>query len=70
MKSEVHKTKVDTRDKWCDQMIDDIVCIKESCDALRRAPRHVLTRVAKCMAVDGGILDNVLYWVKYANFVT
>jgi hypothetical protein len=30
-------------------------------DALRRATRHVLTRVAKCTDVDGGIFKNVLY---------
>jgi len=70
MKSEVHKTKVDTRDKLCDQIMDDIDSINKSYDALRRATRHVLARVAKCMAVDGGILDNVLYWVKYTYFVT
>ena len=70
MKCEVHKTKVDTRDKSCDHIMYDIDSIKESCDALRRATRHVLTRFAKCMAVDGGILDNVLYWVKYKDFVT
>jgi len=60
MKSEVHQTKVDSRDKSCDHIMDDIDSIKESCDALKRATRHVLTRVAKFMAVDGGILDNVL----------
>jgi hypothetical protein len=27
----------------------------------RRATRHVLTRVAKCTDVDGGIFENVLY---------
>jgi hypothetical protein len=27
----------------------------------RAATRHVLTRVAKCIDVDGGILKNVLY---------
>jgi hypothetical protein len=27
----------------------------------RRATRHVLTRVAKCIDVDGGIFENVLY---------
>jgi hypothetical protein len=27
----------------------------------RRATRHVLTRVAKCIAVDGGIFGNVLH---------
>ena len=29
MKSEVHKTKVDTRDKLCDQIMDDIDSIKK-----------------------------------------
>jgi len=50
--------------------MDDIASIKESCDVLRRAKPHVLARFAKCMAVDGGILDNVLYRVKYTYFVT
>jgi hypothetical protein len=27
----------------------------------RRATRHVFTRVAKCVDVDGGIFENVLY---------
>jgi hypothetical protein len=27
----------------------------------RRATRHVLTRVAECIDVDGGIFENVLY---------
>jgi hypothetical protein len=30
----------------------------------RRATRHVLTRVAKCIYVDGGILENVLLHVR------
>jgi hypothetical protein len=30
-------------------------------DALRRATQPVLTQVAKCTVVDGGILKNVLY---------
>jgi hypothetical protein len=33
----------------------------ESQDALRRATRYVLTRVAKCVDVDCGIFENVLY---------
>ena len=70
MKSELHKTKVVTRDKLCDHVMDDIASIRESYDALRRATRRVLTRVVNCMAVDGGILDNVLYWVKCTIFVT
>jgi hypothetical protein len=41
--------------------MDVIARIKESQDALRRATRHVLTRFAKCIDVNGGILENVLY---------
>jgi hypothetical protein len=40
------------------------------CTLYRRATRHVLTRVAKCIDVDGGIFENVLYWVNCTNFVT
>jgi hypothetical protein len=36
----------------------------------RRATRHVLRRVAKCIDVDGGIFENVLYYVNCTNFVT
>jgi hypothetical protein len=36
----------------------------------RRAARHVLTRVAKCIDVDSGIFENVLYLVNCTNFVT
>jgi hypothetical protein len=36
----------------------------------RRAARHVLTRIAKCIDVDGGIFENVLYQVNCTNFVT
>jgi hypothetical protein len=38
-----------------------IAGIMERQDALRRATRNVLTRVAKCIDVDGGIFENVLY---------
>jgi hypothetical protein len=36
----------------------------------RVATRHVLTRVAKCIDVDSGIFENVLYYVNCTNFVT
>jgi hypothetical protein len=38
-----------------DRAMDVIAHINESQDTLRRAIRHVLTRVAKCIDVDGGI---------------
>jgi hypothetical protein len=33
----------------------------KSISLYRQATRHVLTRVAKCIDVDGGIFENVLY---------
>jgi hypothetical protein len=38
-----------------DCIMDAIARIKERQDELRRATRHVLTRVEKCIDVDGGI---------------
>jgi hypothetical protein len=35
--------------------------ITEYQDALRQTTRHVLTRVAKCIDVDGGIFEILLY---------
>jgi hypothetical protein len=61
MKSKVYKTKVDTQDELLDLINKIVASIKECPDALRRATRHVLTRVAKCINVDGGIFENVLY---------
>jgi hypothetical protein len=60
MKSEVYRRKVDTWDELLDCIMDAIACIKERQDELRRATRHVLTRVAKCIDVDGGIFENLL----------
>jgi hypothetical protein len=37
------------------------------CTLYRRATRHVLTRVAKYIDVDGGIFENVLYLVNCTN---
>jgi hypothetical protein len=41
--------------------MDVMARIKERQDAVRRATRHVLTEVAKCVDADGGIFENVLY---------
>ena len=60
MKSEVYRKKLDTRDELLVNIMDVIACIKERQDALRRTTRHVLTRVAKCIDVDGGIFDHLL----------
>jgi hypothetical protein len=60
MKSEVYRREVDTWDELLYRIMDAIARIKEGQDELRRATRHVLTRVAKCIDVDGGIFENVL----------
>jgi hypothetical protein len=43
------------------QGMDVISRMKERQVALRQATRHVLTRVAKCIDVDGGIFENALH---------
>jgi len=60
MKSEVYRKKVDTQDELLVNVLDVIACIKERQDALRRTIRHVFTRVAKCIDVDGGIFEHLL----------
>jgi hypothetical protein len=60
MNSEVYRRKADTRDELLDLTMDVIAHIKERQDALLRATCHVLTRVAKCTDVDGGIFENVI----------
>jgi hypothetical protein len=60
MKSEVYRTEVDTWEELLDSIMDAIACMKERQDKLRRATHHVLTQVAKCIDVDGGIFENIL----------
>jgi hypothetical protein len=40
--------------------MDAIARMKERQDELRRATRHVLIRVAKCIDVEGEIFENSL----------
>jgi len=68
MKSEMYRKQVDTRDEMLVNILDVIACIKERQDALRRTTRHVFTRVAKCIVVDGEILENFI--INCTNSVT
>jgi hypothetical protein len=63
MKSNVYRRIVDTRDELLYHKMDVIVRIKERVDALRRETRHNLTRIAKCIDVDCGILK--MYYARY-----
>ena len=65
----MYRTKVNTRDELLDRIMDIIASIKERQDALRRATYHVLTRLAKCIEADGGIFENLLYYVNCTTFV-
>jgi hypothetical protein len=47
-----------------DRAMDVIARKTERQDALRRATRHFLTRVAEFIDIDGGIFENVLYYVN------
>jgi hypothetical protein len=58
MKSEAYGRTVDTWDELLDRIMDAIARIKERQDELRRTTLHVLTRVAKCIDVDGGLFEN------------
>jgi hypothetical protein len=60
MKSAMRRRKVDTWDELLDRIMDAIAGIKERQDELRRATRHVLTRVAKCIDVDGRIFECII----------
>ena len=59
--------KVNTRDELLVNILDVIVCIKKRLDALRRTTRHVLTRVAKCIDVDGGIFEHLIRYDIFFN---
>jgi hypothetical protein len=60
MKSEVYRRKVDTWDELLNRIMDATARIKERQDELRQTTRRVLTRVARCIDVDGGIFENLL----------
>jgi hypothetical protein len=60
MKNEVHRRKGDTWDNLLDRIMYAIARIDERQDELGRATRHVLTRGAKCIDVDGGIFRKLL----------
>jgi len=64
MKSEVCKEKVNTRDELVARIMNSAALIKqERQDDLRRATRTVAERVVKCIDVDGGIYEHLLWTV-------
>ena len=73
MKREVYKEKVNTRDELVARVLNSAALIKqERQDDLRRATRAIAKRVEKCIEVDGGIFEHLLwtvaiYWYHLHN---
>jgi len=64
MKSEVYKENVDTRDELVARIMNSAALIKqERQDDLRRATSTIAKRVEKCIEVDGGIFEHLLWAV-------
>ena len=64
MKSEVYKEKVNTRDELVVSIMNSAALIKqERQNYLRRAKRTIVKRVEKCIEVDGGIFERLLWTV-------
>ena len=73
MKNEVYKEKVNTRDELVARIMNSAAIIQqERQDDLRRTKRPVAKRVEKCIEVDGGIFEHLLwtaaiYWDHLLN---
>ena len=73
MKSEVYKEKVNRSDELVARIMNSAVPVKqERQDDLSRATRTVAKRVEKCIVVDGGIFEHLLwttaiYWDHLHN---
>ena len=60
MKNEVHKRKVDIRDKLLAHILDAAAHIGKGEDHLRRIARDLRTQVVKCTEVDDGIVEHLI----------
>ena len=65
MKCEIYKEKVNTRDELVARIMNSAALIKqEHQDDLRRATYTIAKRVEKCIEVDGGIFEHLLWTVE------
>jgi hypothetical protein len=63
-KSEVYKEKVNTRDEFVARIMNSAGLIKqERQDDLRKATHTIAKRVEKCIEVDDGIFEHLLWTV-------
>jgi len=69
LKSEDYERKVDTRDELLARLSDAAARIKNNGNQLRRRTRDLRTRFAKCIEVDGGILEHLFCTVTDLSFL-
>jgi len=64
MKSEVYNEKVNTRDELVARIMNSAALIKqEHQEDFRRDTRTIAKRAEKCIVVDGGIFEHLLWTV-------
>jgi len=64
MKNEVYKEKVNTRDELVARIMNSAALIKkEHQDDLSRATHIITKSVEKCIEVDGGIFEHLIWTV-------
>ena len=68
MDSDFYKRNMDTPDDSLSRILDAATCINKREDQLRWTTRDLRTRVAKCIEVDGGIFEYLLWNVTFFFF--
>jgi hypothetical protein len=63
------KKEMDTPDELLARILDAAARIKERGDQFRRTTPDLRTRVAKCIAVEGGIFEHIFSTVTYFSFM-
>jgi hypothetical protein len=69
MKSEVYKLMVDTPDELFAPILNAAARKKKGEDQLRWTTRDLRTRVTRCIEVDGGIFESLLWTVRNSLFL-
>ena len=64
MKSEVYEEKVNKRDELVARIVNSAALLQqEHQDDLRRATHPIVKRVEKCIEVDGGMFEHLIWTV-------
>ena len=69
MNSKVYKRKLDSGDEFLARVLGAAACVNGGEDQLRRTTRGLHTRIAKCIELDSGIFENLLWTVINLSFL-